>query len=129
MQITSNLISQISEKDQIPTISFMISCFLDLGSSSLGFGSWILDSSNKDIESLFDEHRIPIAVVSIFLSDRFPVGLHHEVRTREGADQHEQGRSGQMEVGDERIHKLELISRRDEKVGTSRYPQLALFKV
>lgn len=53
----------------------------------------------------------------IFLFHCMIVGFFHPLGSGNGADQHEQGRFGQMKVGYQHIKNFELIARRDKNAG------------
>ena len=48
------------------------------------------------------------------------IGRLHRLKTAEGRDKHEQGRSRQMKVGHERVNAAKLIARGDENIGVTR---------
>ena len=62
------------------------------------------------------KHGITITKEPIALRNGMGVGRPYAVEARKGTHQHEQGGLGQVKVGDERIHRLELIARGDEEV-------------
>ena len=68
---------------------------------------------------LLYEHHIPIAVEAIALLDGVGVGALHHVQAHQRADQHEQGRARQVEVGDEAVGRLEAIAGGDEDGGVA----------
>ncbi len=64
-----------------------------------------------------DEHRIAEAVEAVALGDGLLVGLECEFGAGEGADEHEKGRAGQVEIGDEDIDEAERVAGEDAKLG------------
>ena len=61
------------------------------------------------------EHRVTITEETIALRNGVPIGAHDCIEAAERADQHQQGRFGQMKVGQQRIDDAEPIARRDEQ--------------
>src|SRR5437667_3665623 len=63
------------------------------------------------------EHRVPIGVEAVSLPHRLTVSREHVIAPRERADEHEETRAREMEVGDERGHGAEFERREDEEAG------------
>ena len=68
---------------------------------------------------LFYKHRIPEAEKAILHLYGGAVGGENIVPIIEGADQHQQCALGQMEVGNQSIHRLEAIAGIDENAGVA----------
>src|SRR5689334_18553306 len=60
---------------------------------------------------------IPERIEAIPRSNGMRIGGPHALEAGEGRDEHEQGRTGQMEVGHQDVDGAEAITRRDEDVG------------
>lgn len=74
---------------------------------------------------LNQEHRIPVTEEAIALANGFGVGGEHEFAAGgvagrgEGADEHEQGGAGQVEIGEERVHNLKSAGRINKNAGAA----------
>ena len=66
------------------------------------------------LSTLENQHRVPEAEEAVPLADGALVRPPDQLAAGEGAHQHQQGRTRQVEVGDQRIHGLEPVARVDE---------------
>src|SRR4051812_13265721 len=68
------------------------------------------------------QHGVAVAEEAVAAVNRVAVGGHDGLVAREGADQHQQRRLGQVEVGDEDVDDAEAKTGRDEDVGLAANP-------
>src|SRR5579863_1430959 len=61
--------------------------------------------------------RISVGIEPVARRDRMCVGPLHHLETAKGADQHEQGRARQMEIGHYHVDRPEAVARGDEHGG------------
>src|SRR5918995_1030822 len=66
-----------------------------------------------------EQHRIPITVEPVPLGHRLAIRLEHQLTPAERADQHEQGRLRQVEVGEQPAHHAKSKTGVDEEVRVS----------
>ena len=66
---------------------------------------------------LFDEHSVTEGEEAILLVNRCLIRIHNVLLTAKGADKHDQGALGQVEVGDKCVNRLEFIAGIDENCG------------
>ena len=69
---------------------------------------------------LFYKHRVAKAEEAILLLHRRVISGKHILAVIQRRDEHQQGRLGQMEIGDQRVHRLEAIAGVDENTGIAR---------
>src|SRR5205085_1014275 len=67
--------------------------------------------------TLKNQHTVAIAEKAIPRIRGFFISLENKFPTGEGADQHEQSRTGQMKIGKQRVHHPELKWWIDENIG------------
>src|SRR5688500_4235959 len=72
------------------------------------------NAAGSELTGSEEEARVAVRVEALLLLNRVAVGGLPNGQAHQGADQHEQGRARQVEVGDESVHGLESVSRRDE---------------
>src|SRR5262249_16283494 len=63
---------------------------------------------------------VDIGVKAVIAGDSVVVGAAHDIESAERADQHEQGRTRQMKIGQHRVDRAEAITGRDEQSGLAR---------
>jgi len=66
-----------------------------------------------------DEHAVAVGVEAVALAEGLAVGFEDEFAGGEGADEHEEGALGEVEVGEEGVDDLELVGGVDEDVGAA----------
>src|SRR5882672_1809317 len=64
-----------------------------------------------------NQHRVAVGIEAITLLDGVPIGFAYGLDSGERRDEHEQGRSRQVEVGDQLVDHAEPESGDDEQVG------------
>src|SRR3990167_3932951 len=67
--------------------------------------------------SLNNERGVAVGVEAVARADRVSVRLHDQLPPRERADQHEERRARQVEVGQEDVHRAEAEAGRDVEGG------------
>ena len=67
-------------------------------------------NDNDAISGLLDEHSIAKGEESILLPHRLIISIHNKLLACEGADKHNEGAFGKVEVSDKGVDRLELIS-------------------
>jgi hypothetical protein len=75
---------------------------------------WSLSGYRVYQRRVSDEHAIAVAEEAVLLLDGMAVGGEHLFAAGEGADQHQQARFGQVEVGEQRADQAKLEAGRDE---------------
>lgn len=73
----------------------------------------------REGEESEDEHAVAVGVEAVFFADGLVVGFEDEFAGGEGADEHEEGAFGEVEVGEEGVDDVELVGRVDEDVGAA----------
>ena len=68
---------------------------------------------------LLNKHRVAKAEETVLLFHRGVVRFHHSLLVVKGGDEHQERALGQVEVGDECIHRLELVARVNENAGVT----------
>src|SRR5712692_698422 len=68
----------------------------------------------------WDRHGVAITVEPVALADRRAIRLRHGLVAAEGAYQHEQGRAGQVKIGEQPVDGPERIGRVNEQLGLPR---------
>lgn len=63
-----------------------------------------------------NQHGVSITIESILGLDRLPIDGTQSIQPGEGRHQHEQGRAGKMEIGQQGIDDAEPVTREDEQV-------------
>src|SRR5207245_9809330 len=63
-----------------------------------------------------DEHGVTVGVEEVSLPDRGLVGGEDVFAAGEGADEHQEGRAGEVEVRQQGVRRMELEAWRDEDV-------------
>ena len=77
------------------------------------------DSKEAEAEELQDQHAIAVAKETIPLSHRFLVGAQDKFAIGKGAYQHEQGRTREVEIGQEQIDPPDLLRWMKEDAGAA----------
>src|SRR5271166_5155319 len=63
------------------------------------------------------EAGVAVGIEAITRFDRMRIGRPHALEPAEGADEHEERRARQMEIGQEGVDRAEAVARRDEDRG------------
>ena len=66
--------------------------------------------------TLVNKHRIPITIESVTSANCLLIGVQHILPARKSGYQHQEGRLGQMKIGNQRIDGFKPISGVDEQV-------------
>src|ERR1039457_645334 len=88
-------------------------------------GKYLTQSSRPCTESSHNKHRITVTKEAIAFADGRGVGGQNQlapsglVGRSEGADEHQQCRAGEMEIGEERVHDFEVIDRKSTRLNSS----------
>jgi hypothetical protein len=69
--------------------------------------------------SIGDEHAVAVGVEAVAFADGFLVGGEDEFAAGEGADEHEERGTGEVEIGEERAGLLEFVGGVDEDAGAA----------
>src|SRR6266571_7262417 len=69
---------------------------------------------------LLNEHAVTIGIETIALGDGVSVGTEDELASGKSGDQHEQGGTGEMEVGEQGGDDTEVVSRINKDIGFAR---------
>ena len=64
-----------------------------------------------------NEHRIAEGVETVLLADRLPIQIQQAFPPHQSAHQHQQTRSGQVEIGNQTFHHPPLISWVNKQIG------------
>src|SRR5688572_3591020 len=64
-----------------------------------------------------DEHGVAVAVEAVAERDRFGIRAEHPLAPREGGDEEQERRPGQVEVGDQAVEDRESVPGHDDEVG------------
>ena len=71
--------------------------------------------SRRNVTAPFQQAGIAVGIEAIARLDRVRIGRAHPLGAGEGADQHEQRRARQVEVGQQQIDRAEPVARHDEQ--------------
>ena len=77
---------------------------------------FVMPAQVAAILRLQNQHAIPVGKEAVFFFHRPGVGLEDELAAGKGGNEHDQGGLGQVEIGQQAVHQLELEGRGDEDV-------------